>query len=221
MPGDTTSAGRRARRGSSPAGPCGRRGRGCGWRSRAARLRGAHDGDEGLEDMAGGLRVEIAGRLVGEQQRAARSRPRGRWRRAAARRRTVRRADASSRSPRPRKVRSCVARVPRLRLREAADELRHHHVLERRELRQQMVELVDEAELLAADARCARHRPWRRSAAPPTIDLAAVGLLEQARDVQQRRLAGAGRRDQRDDLARPDREIGAAQDLERGSSPCG
>ena len=42
------------------------------------------------------------------------------------------------------------------------------------------------------------------------IDLAAVRLLEQAGDMQQRRLAGAGRRDQRDRLARPDRELGAA-----------
>ena len=41
----------------------------------------------------------------------------------------------------------------RLRLRQAADHLRHHHVLERRELRQQMVELVDEADVVAADAR--------------------------------------------------------------------
>ena len=31
-------------------------------------LRGADDGDQGLEDAAGGVRVEVAGGLVGEQQ---------------------------------------------------------------------------------------------------------------------------------------------------------
>ena len=45
------------------------------------------------EDMVGGARVEIAGRLVGQQHARARWRPRARWRRAAARRRTVPPAD--------------------------------------------------------------------------------------------------------------------------------
>ena len=47
------------------------------------------------------------------------------------------------------------------------------------------------------------------------IDLAAVGMFEQAGDVQQRRLAGAGRRDQRDRLARPHRKLGAFEDFQR------
>jgi hypothetical protein len=40
----------------------------------------------------------------------------------------------------------------RLCLAETADELRHHHVLQGREFRQEMVELVDEADPLAPQA---------------------------------------------------------------------
>ena len=106
---------------------------------------------------------------------AARSRPRARWRRAAARRPTVPPDDASRRSPRPRKDRSCAARSRA----SACDRPRMicgmHDVLEGRELRQQVVELVDEAELVAAQRRAAgivhgggrrgrRRRPRRRPA---------------------------------------------------------
>ncbi len=59
------------------------------------------------------------------------------------------------------------------------------------------MELVDEADLDAADRRPlgvgeAAGRP------PADDDVAAVRTLEQAGDVEERRLAGAGRRDQRD-----------------------
>ncbi len=40
-------------------------------------------------------------------------------------------------------------------------------------------------------------------------------MFEQAGNVQQRRLAGARRRDQRDRLAGPDRKLGALEDFER------
>ena len=65
------------------------------------------------------------------------------------------------------------------------------------------MELIDEADLACGAARCARRRSSSRSAWPPTIDLAGVGPFEQAGDMQQRRLAGARRRDQRHRLARP------------------
>ena len=65
-----------------------------------------------------------------------------------------------------------VGALARLLAREPADHLRQHHVLDRRKLRQQMVKLIDEADLGAADARalgirqasrsrCRRHRPRR------------------------------------------------------------
>ena len=73
------------------------------------------------EDMVGGLRIEIAGRLVGQQHARARWRPRGRWRRAAARRRTIRPGDGCARSAEPEDSRAARARaLARLGAREPA-----------------------------------------------------------------------------------------------------
>ena len=47
---------------------------------------------------------------------------------------------------------------------EAADHLRQHDVLERGEFRQQMMQLIDEADRVAPDARCARRPTGPRSA---------------------------------------------------------
>ena len=85
----------------------------------------------------------------------------------------------------------------------AGDELRHHHVLEGGEFRQQMVELVDEADADAADAG-ARLVVELRAVLPGDQHLARGRRLEQARDVQERRLARARLADQRHDLARVD-----------------
>jgi hypothetical protein len=98
--------------------------------------------------------------------------------------------------------------------RQAGDHLRHDDVLERRELRQQVVELIDEADRRAAQ-RGARAVGQLRGGGAPEIDLAAVGLFEEPRHVQQRRLAGARRRDERDRLARLQLERHAAQDVQR------
>ena len=77
------------------------------------------------------------------------------------------------------------------------------------------MELVDEADPLAPKAGAAPVvHVGRRLAAD--VDLAAVRLLQQARDVEQGRLARAGGRDEGDGLARPQGEVGAAQDVERG-----
>src|SRR5258706_8819524 len=76
------------------------------------------------------------------------------------------------------------------------------------------MELIDEADLGAAEARALGIRErGRRNLVD--IDFAAIRMLEQARDVQERRLAGAGRRHQRNRLARPDGELGAFEDVER------
>lgn len=77
-----------------------------------------------------------------------------------------------------------------------------------------MVELVDEADLGAAQP-CAPLVVELGRGKPADEDLAGIRLLEQAGDVQQRRLAGAAGRHERDDLARPEREIGLAQHFER------
>src|SRR3954471_20251731 len=81
--------------------------------------------------------------------------------------------------------------LPCLRPRQTADELRHNDVLKRRELRQQVVELVDEADLLAPQARALGvAHAGRRVAAD--VNLAAVRLLQEPRDVQEGRFAGPG-----------------------------
>ncbi len=122
--------------------------------------------------MLGRGRVEVAGRLVGQQQVAAWSPARGRSRCAAARRPTAAPADdrAAGRAPScravPRRAHSAAA------LRGALDQLRHHDVLERRKFRQQLVELIDEAHLGAAHARALVVRHARAIA---TIDDDAAG----------------------------------------------
>ena len=54
----------------------------------------------------------------------------------------------------------------------------------------------------------------RRGRGAVDIDLAGVGMFEQARDVQQRRLAGARWRDQRDRSRRATPQARAVQDLQ-------
>ena len=77
-----------------------------------------------------------------------------------------------------------------------------------------MMELVDEADLDAADAGALGIRQ-ARGRDLVDVDLARIRLLEQAGDVQQRRFAGARRRHQRHRLPGPDRKLGALEDVER------
>ena len=105
--------------------------------------------------------------------------------------------------------------LARLRLSEAADQLRHHDVFQRREFRKQVVELVDEADLAAANTRAlVVGKPGAGMAVDE--DLAGIGLLEKTGNVEQRRLAGAGRGDERDGLAASQREIGPLEDRQQG-----
>jgi hypothetical protein len=78
------------------------------------------------------------------------------------------------------------------------------------------MELVDEADL---ESRRMRVRPCRRAAAvgcPLTLDLAAVGLLEEAGGMQQGGLAGAGRRDSAT-ISPGQMSVGPLEDFERPS----
>ena len=71
------------------------------------------------------------------------------------------------------------------RARETADHLRQQHIFQRRELRQQMVRLVDEADLVAANSGPLMiGQDGGRTALD--IDVPMVGMLEQAGDMQQR-----------------------------------
>ena len=147
------------------------------WRTRLNEL---------LEHALGGGRVEIAGRLVGKEE----PRPIGDGA-----------GDGHALLLAAGKLRGAVIaalgnaeRVEELARallgfgsRQAKDELRQHDVLERREFRQEMVELIDEADLRAA------HAGALAVAELDAIDAvdhhgAAIGAFEQSGDVQQRRL---------------------------------
>ena len=97
---------------------------------------------------------------------------------------------------------------------QAAHHLRHHDVLERGEFRQQVMELIDEADVVAPDPR-ALDVAQTRGRRAVDIDLAGIGMFEEACDVQKRRFAGARRRHQRHRLSRPHRKLGAFENIER------
>ena len=101
----------------------------------------------------------------------------------------------------------------RLSARAPVQHLRQHHVLDRREFRQQVVIPVDEAQDPAAQS-----RPLAviRFAGGLAIDddVALVRPLQQAGDMQQCRLAAARLADQGDDLAGPQIQGNAAQHFE-------
>src|SRR5437764_3792963 len=76
------------------------------------------------------------------------------------------------------------------------------------------MELINEANLGSADARALGIRE-RRGRNLINLNFAAIRMLEEASDVQERRLAGAGGCYQRNGLARPDGELGAIEDVQR------
>ena len=98
--------------------------------------------------------------------------------------------------------------------RRAADQLRQDDVLGRAEVGQQMVELVDEAELVAP------HRGpgvgvERFDPLPVDCDRAAEPAFEQPDRLEHGRLARSARSEQGDDLAAGDGQVDAAQDVDR------
>src|SRR4051794_15653314 len=94
------------------------------------------------------------------------------------------------------------------------DELRKHDILDRIELGEQVVELVDEPEQVAAQARAAVvvELGGFLTLEP---DRAFEAAFEKADRLEHRRLARARRTEQRDDLARLHREVDAAKHLDR------
>jgi hypothetical protein len=96
--------------------------------------------------------------------------------------------------------------------------LRQDEIFQRREFRQQVMELVDEADFGASQRRplVVAHG---RSGRAADLDFAGVGPLQQARQMQERRLSGAGRRDQRHRLAGRELEARAVEDLDRRFAP--
>jgi hypothetical protein len=97
------------------------------------------------------------------------------------------------------------------RARSACDEQRHRHVLERRELRQEVVELEDEAEGAVAELAAPCLAEGEHVLAGDGQG-AAVRAVEGAEDVEERRLPHPGGPDDGHHLPRPHVEVDAAQD---------
>ena len=149
------------------------------------------------------VRVEVAGRLVGEQQRAARS--------TSARASATRCCSPPDSSPGPvgqamrrgRRASSIVVRALGARRARGSRWISagHHRVLERGELGQQVVELEDEADRRGCGTRPARPASSRVTSTPSKRIVPGGRQVERAEHVQQRRLADARRADHRDHLA--------------------
>ncbi len=104
--------------------------------------------------------------------------------------------------------------IARLHARQPADHLRQHHVLQGGEFRQQMMELIDEADIVAPDLG-ALDVGQLRGRHGVNINLAGIGMLKQARDMQKRRFSRSRRSDQRHRLSSPYRKLGALEDVKR------
>src|SRR3989442_878427 len=176
-----------------------------GARARPAPERVEDDGAVGVVQVAGGLVGEEQRRVV--QHRPAKSDPlllaprQLLWI-------MVLPADhaelVEQREPAPPGLRAVAPRVAR----------REQDVLERGERRQQQERLEDEAD--PPPARAALRRARQRADAHVLVhDLARLGVLEESEDAEERALAGAGLPDDRDQLAALYHEVHPAQDRDR------
>ena len=95
----------------------------------------------------------------------------------------------------------------------SGDHLRDDDIFERAEFRQKIVELIDEADEFTAE-RGARFIVAACRVLSCDHHAARSRLIQQARHLQERRFARAGRADQRDDFARPDFDIGVVEDVQ-------
>ena len=171
------------------------------------RADGAIELEHQVEHLARGLAVEVAGRLVGEHAaRPRHQRARERDALALAAGQLARQVLAGG-APRP--TRSSIARACARAASAgvAADRERHRDVLERGELRQQVVELVDEAERAVAHAAALGFATATRTAGPRRATSPAVGASSPPSRCSSVLLPEPGRADDRDALAdaRPSR----------------
>ncbi len=95
----------------------------------------------------------------------------------------------------------------------ASDQLRQDHVFQRIEIGQQVMELIDEANVFAAQGGAPAGRLIGRFD-PGNPDGTAKAAFEQADRLQHGRLAGAGRAEQGDDFAGADFQIDALEDVD-------
>src|SRR5690606_31529005 len=97
----------------------------------------------------------------------------------------------------------------------AEDELRDDDILQRREIGQQMMKLIDEAQLLATQAR-APVIALLRGLHAGQADRTLIAALQQTHRLEQSGLSRTRGAKQRHDLARRDAEVHAAQHLDLG-----
>ncbi len=97
---------------------------------------------------------------------------------------------------------------------DAPDRKRHRDIVERRKFRQQMMKLVDEAQLLIAQGTALSVGQGREI---PFADLhnAAIDSVQSTKAMQKSALARARRTDDRDHFSRRDAEVGSAQHQHR------
>ena len=156
--------------------------------------------------------VEAAGRLVGQQQvRLHDQRPAQRGALPLAARQLARLVPQAAGEPDPRQQPPGL--LQGLRGRDPREAQRQRRVLLRGELRQQVVLLVDEAQVPVAQR---RQRPVRQpvDAPPGQLHRARVRAVEAGQQVQQGALAAAGHADHGRALAGGELEVEAAQHLD-------
>ena len=163
-------------------------------------------------DLFGGGAVELAGRLVGQHHGGARNQRAAHGGALALAAGQLMRlvAGAAAQADAVEHGEAAVARVAAV---VAAYQQRHHDILQHAEIVQQVVELINKADAAVAKAaqRGAGQRRQRLAAQP---DVAGVGAIKAAQQVQQRALARTGHADDGDALARRRRQVEALQHLD-------
>ena len=154
---------------------------------------------EEVDHFLAGLGVEVAGRLVAQQQlRRAEQRARDRDALLLAARQLARPAVREVGEPdAAQRLAAALLDVRRV----VRERRRDDHVAETRQVIEQVERLEHEADRLVAELARACASPAAMRVDTEHLDLAGVGLIEAADDVEQRRLAGARLADERDQLA--------------------
>ena len=204
--------------------------------ARVGRVRVVRDHDDGLavlaverlqqvEDLVARLAIEVAGRLVAEQQRRIgddRARDADALLLAA---RELPRVVLARDRPRPTTVSAIATRLRRSAFAELRQQQRQLDVALGGQHRQQVVELEDEADVLRAPAPTARRPTSLSMRSPPTSIAPSRRRVEPADQVEQRRLARAGRAHQREEIALRNVEVDALEHVDALAAarevPCG
>ena len=173
---------------------------------------GVAEDEEKVVEFAGVLGVEVAGGLVGEDQLGVVHQGTGH-------RNTLLLPSRQLRGfvPYPiskfQKIKKFLRSFESFLTTFSGDERGHRHILQRRELGQQMVELIDETDMPVSEL--------RQLVVGQTVEIHAVNdhlspirLVQRADDMQQRRFTGPGRTDNRHDFAVLYRQGDLFQDLQ-------